>query len=350
MEHETSEAHHACDTKAKPGWQNRLLHICKNAAYTHLIENLRHTSGTPCEELPEFIPGNDGGCIDWDVKDWHLSNIVLNDECKEYSVVLVAADGKSLANVVYAVKKEDLGAENFLTLTFFRSSGGLSCALGTSAFSPGYLQVWHALEERSESFEPDSRRPAKQRLPFASVETATLAPTAWRAVTLPDPPLAGAPPEVAFVVPGVFSAAACDEIVAFAEATSFRPALLSEDSKTGGYPDPDVRQCGMVQIDDEIFAAALWELLKPILASMSWDGLVSSYPASTSGWRPIGVSPKLRVLRYGVGDFFKPHTDGHCWLDPSARSFLTCLAYLNDVDTPSDNGASAPAGGTRWLR
>ena len=63
-------------------------------------------------------------------------------------------------------------------------------------------------------------------------------------------------------------------------------------------------------------------------------------PAGTR-WRPCGVSSKLRVLRYGEADFFKPHVDGNCVASPSERSFLTGLLYLNDVE--------GGGGGTRFL-
>ena len=134
------------------GGHNRFLLICKNAAYTHLIENLRHASdGRPCEGLPEFIPGGeDGGCVDWDVKDWRLSDAELNDENTDCAFELIAGDGEVLAEMLYAVKKDDLDAEDFLTLISFRSSVGLSCAVNTAAFSPGYRQVWLAPEERGE--------------------------------------------------------------------------------------------------------------------------------------------------------------------------------------------------------
>ena len=173
---------------------------------------------------------------------------------------------------------------------------------------------------------------------------ATLPSNVWTAVALPDPPLSGNAAEMAFLAPSVLSATACTTFIRLAEAVGFRPALLSEDSKTGGYPDPDVRQCGMVQIDDAACATHLWARIGPMLQTVSLEGLAVAYPAGTSGWQPSGVSHKLRILRYGAGDYFKPHIDGFLHVSSQERSFLTVLIYLNNVGNTDYNG-----GGTRFL-
>ena len=172
----------------------------------------------------------------------------------------------------------------------------------------------------------------------------TLPTNAWTAVELPDPPLSDHAAEVAFHVPRVLSATACGMFVRLAEAVGFRPALLSEDSKTGGYPDPDVRQCGMVQVDDAALATHLWARIRPMLQTMSWEGLAVAFPSGTNSWQPSGVSHELRILRYGAGDYFKPHTDGFLRVSSQERSFLTVLVYLNDLGEPATVG-----GGTRFL-
>jgi hypothetical protein len=150
-------------------------------------------------------------------------------------------------------------------------------------------------------------------------------------VELPDKAVPGCSDEVAFTILGLLPESLCTFLIQLSETEGFRPALLSEDSARGGYPAPNERKCGMVQLVDQGLATRLWDRLRPMLTAMEWDGLSLSFPKDTSGWRPSGVNDKIRILRYGQGDFFKPHIDGNCVTSPTERSFLTAIIYLNDT-------------------
>ena len=146
-------------------------------------------------------------------------------------------------------------------------------------------------ERRAVSHAAAASSPSAAPAQFALPDLPPLTHDSHSGVALPDPPL-GSAPEVAFLLHGVLPAETCDALVAFAEARDFRAALLSEDSTTGGYPDPDVRKCGMLQLDDDALATALWSRIRPALQAMSWDGLELSFPAGTRWRRRKGAWPR----------------------------------------------------------
>merc|ERR1712232_1477105 len=81
---------------------------------------------------------------------------------------------------------------------------------------------------------------------------------AYEPVTLPDIPLPGEAPEIAFQVRRLMPPNICQALVRFAEAHGFRDALLSENRPGGGYPEPNERKCGMFRVAAPGLAATLW--------------------------------------------------------------------------------------------
>mmetsp|Transcript_122694 Transcript_122694/g.212140 ORF Transcript_122694/g.212140 Transcript_122694/m.212140 type:complete len:263 (+) Transcript_122694:59-847(+) len=157
-------------------------------------------------------------------------------------------------------------------------------------------------------------------------------------VALPDVPLPDSPPEVAFVVDATLSESLCSRLVDVAEARGFDAALLSEDRPGGGYPDRSMRSCSMCSIHDKALADSLWQRLQPVFDSLQWDGLHTSFPRGTSGWRPCGINDRFRIFRYGQGDYFKPHVDGGLIVSDKEQSFLTVIIYLNGAGEMTGGG------------
>jgi predicted 2-oxoglutarate/Fe(II)-dependent dioxygenase YbiX len=60
----------------------------------------------------------------------------------------------------------------------------------------------------------------------------------------------------------------------------------------------------------------------------------------------VGLNERLRFLKYGPGDYFKPHTDG-CYVRPDGkeRSFVTLQLYLNSGTDLGDHKEGDFVGG-----
>lgn len=166
----------------------------------------------------------------------------------------------------------------------------------------------------------------------------TLDGSAVTHVALPDLPLPGSPPEVAFLVDALLSESLCKSMVEIAEARGFEAARLNGDRPGGGYPDSGMRKCLVCEIIDAPLANALWQRLKPVLDSLQWEGLCTSFPHGTGSWQPSGVHSRFRIFRYDQGDYFKPHVDNGCVVSAKEQSFLTVVIYLNGADEMTGGG------------
>ena len=94
-------------------------------------------------------------------------------------------------------------------------------------------------------------------------------------------------------------------------------------------------------IDDPILAEKFYQRIQAALGTLSeiekerlrLDVLYRP----TSQTSPVGLNERLRFLRYGAGDYFRPHSDG-CYVrrDEAGedrrgeRSYVTCQIYLNE--------------------
>ena len=92
-------------------------------------------------------------------------------------------------------------------------------------------------------------------------------------------------------------------------------------------------------IDSQKFADKLWARLA---VSASMQPVKALLRRSNPGWTPVGLNSVFRFLRYGPGDFFRPHRDSH--FVPGVNderhgrvtSFQSLLLYL---DAPDEGGA-----------
>ena len=111
------------------------------------------------------------------------------------------------------------------------------------------------------------------------------------------------------------------ELIDFADGKGFQPALLHDGDRA--VLDESVRKHDRCMFDDSDVADRMWQKLDPYVPPLYSNG---------AWWRPVGLNPRLRVLRYFSGDYFKPHTDGSFRTGDGKQSLLTLLVYLNDTD------------------
>ncbi|CCE01867.1 2OG-Fe(II) oxygenase [Bradyrhizobium sp. STM 3809] len=118
-------------------------------------------------------------------------------------------------------------------------------------------------------------------------------------------------------IPGFFSAAECEDTIAWGEAIGFGDAPIS--TSMGMIIAKDIRNNERVMIDDTERAQSLYARLARHLA-----------PTFQNRWQPVGLNERLRLYRYDVGQRFDWHRDGHFARDNGERSLFTFLIYLND--------------------
>lgn len=79
---------------------------------------------------------------------------------------------------------------------------------------------------------------------------------------------------------------------------------------------------------------ARWVADAPALAAELYARAAPHLPATwVDGgrvWRRVGLNPRMRACRYGVGQAFGVHRDGVHWASDEERSFLSVVLYLDD--------------------
>lgn len=133
-------------------------------------------------------------------------------------------------------------------------------------------------------------------------------------VTVPNPQDGS---KICLVVNNVLSENECSRIIQRSEDAGYKQALVNIG--VGEVLDSDYRNSDRCIIDDVEFAQILFERIKPFL------------PASMYGnWKLCGLNERMRILKYGKGNFFAPHSDGCYYPNVRKRSFHTVMIYLNE--------------------
>jgi hypothetical protein len=120
------------------------------------------------------------------------------------------------------------------------------------------------------------------------------------------------------VVPGAFSPATCEELLAPALSAGFRAASTH-------YPTY-YRNNERLVVDNEQLAAHLFATIQPVLPA--------ELPAEEPGaapWRLRMLNTRLRFCRYAAGQYFHRHLDGVYHQSDTVQSRLTFMIYLNDA-------------------
>merc|ERR1719300_2170757 len=123
--------------------------------------------------------------------------------------------------------------------------------------------------------------------------------------------------KLSFILHDVFTEEECKDFIAEAERQGFEEAMVNNG--TNPTLDKDFRKGGRCVINNQKKANEIWSRIKFYIPKQ-WDGD-----------KVKGLNPKLRVLKYENGDFFKAHTDHfHVEKDGSEQSYLTIQLYLNE--------------------
>lgn len=96
----------------------------------------------------------------------------------------------------------------------------------------------------------------------------------------------------AFQLLDVLSGGECRQFVAITEALGYHtdaPVSLSYDVR---------HMCNVNWVVDESIDGPIWDRCRDVVAAL------------VHGAVPVGLNARFRCYRYGVGDYFKPHTDG----------------------------------------
>ena len=155
--------------------------------------------------------------------------------------------------------------------------------------------------------------------------------------------------EVKFTVEVVLSHAECIQWIELGESIGFEAAPIK--TAFGFEMVPGVRNNTRVMFDDPPRAEGLW--LRLFEAVAEWGAIVSR----GATYHPVGLNERLRIYRYGPGQYFDWHQDGAFVRDTEERSFLTAMLYLNgdveggttDIQSGGDVFSIAPASGRALL-
>ncbi|CAJ1960076.1 unnamed protein product [Cylindrotheca closterium] len=134
-----------------------------------------------------------------------------------------------------------------------------------------------------------------------------------------------------FVINHVLSPNECTGTIARAENAGFRQALVNVGG--GEMLMEDYRNSDRCIIDDHTFAKTVFERIKGMLPE-TIEGM------DRCTWKLKGLNERMRILRYGEGNFFAEHRDGAYGRNRNEQSFLTIMIYLNDGNKDFVGGAT----------
>jgi 2OG-Fe(II) oxygenase superfamily len=144
-------------------------------------------------------------------------------------------------------------------------------------------------------------------------------------------------------------------------------ALLSAAAATAGWEratvnaygrlvlDEQIRSCDRIIWDDQQVISRVWDrckaLILPDIGVLDGDNPSHRQWGAIrrQKWRLTRPNERMRILKYGPGEFFAPHMDGvYTTPDRKERSFFTMHLYLND-DEHQDGQGPLVGGATSFL-
>jgi hypothetical protein len=139
---------------------------------------------------------------------------------------------------------------------------------------------------------------------------------------------------VSFTIDDLLSEQECASLIGISESYGYEKALVNIGGGQQVDASENYRKSGRWMVDSEDAAAILWRRMGLIPAvSNNFAKLAMN---ARTGWRPVGLNPRRRFLRYSPGDYFAPHSDDYFECGETGRkSFMTLMLYLN---TPASGG------------
>lgn len=121
------------------------------------------------------------------------------------------------------------------------------------------------------------------------------------------------------VIDNCIPASFCQDLIAFSEEIGFKKSLFN------GKLNTEVRNSFSARVD-------LKQNMDLKTLQDFHNHLASFCPKNYNGKNFVKVTTdNLNILKYGEGNYFKPHTDG-TWVEECGRSLITVQIYLNDVE------------------
>jgi WD40 repeat protein len=124
-----------------------------------------------------------------------------------------------------------------------------------------------------------------------------------------------------FIIPSLFSEAACKHLLSDKVKTSFEQAIFN-------YPSY-YRNNERFVTDNEALAAELFNKVKPYLPETI--EITNSIPAENGTWQLQQLNSRIRFCKYGKNQYFHRHLDGVHYRSETVQSKLTFMIYLNDA-------------------
>ena len=107
----------------------------------------------------------------------------------------------------------------------------------------------------------------------------------------------------------------------------------------------DVRDCGRIILDSQAIANMIWsrvkDLVLPEIGSLQNAPKITGPGPAKRGetFQLSRPNERMRFLKYGAGQYFRPHQDGvYLTPDGSERSYYTLHLYLNESDPDTEEG------------
>ena len=126
----------------------------------------------------------------------------------------------------------------------------------------------------------------------------------------------------------------CARLIEISEKYSYEEALVNVGG--GQQVSSDHRKSSRWMVDSEDAVAVLWRRINRQPNAFAKSAFAKLAANSHAGWRPVGLNPRLRFLRYSPGDYFAPHSDGSFECEKTGqKSLMTLMLYLN---TPGSGG------------
>ncbi|KAF8309884.1 hypothetical protein DL93DRAFT_2085020 [Clavulina sp. PMI_390] len=197
-----------------------------------------------------------------------------------------------------------------------------------------------------------------------------------KGVSIPDPPTAPAgsaentPPPVvvtkidfeaynlpeyahrnALVIDNLFTPEDCARLLAAAEASNEWAVAQLNGGGALQYTDTSYRNSGRILYDDHELADWILDKMRPYLKDTGVEFIADAnrhamlrapgHDKANRGARLTRLNERLRFLRYGPGEFFKPHVDGSYYTpDRKQVSYYTFQIYLNGDAKSLKGGAT----------
>lgn len=146
-------------------------------------------------------------------------------------------------------------------------------------------------------------------------------------------------PITCYTVDGVLTKEECEAWMAEMEGGGhpFEPAKIN--TGVGEVLAPETRNCSRLYVDnDKEKLGMLWDRIRPTFPT--WD--------DEQYGKPQGLNPRLRVMRYEPGQYFKPHYDGNYDGIEGRVSYWTLQVYLNDAFEGGDTVFYKSSGVVGW--